>query len=183
MTLPIAFTPTPADVGTDNADAEDAFTQVATVTNANFAKVNTYLRAQIPVFGQTVQTGTITTGTAGVWVTVGANWPALAITLPARVQSVMITIGATMDSWSALNFIGASFELTGATSIPSGRQDERRILVQDGRIETSRTLTYPGSSFTGGGVLTVTPQYMIYPSLVDGLALVQGSLQVIAFAG
>jgi hypothetical protein len=186
MTLPIAFTATPHDLAGDNADAADAFGQVATTTDANFNKINAFMQAQIPLIGQSVMAGTFPGGTVAVtnaWTAFGgAVWPAVTLTPPVRCQGLLVGLGAFIEQLSADGrWVGVSWQITGGSSYDNNRP-HKVMLIANGHIGVSRFNVIPASELTGGSI-TLTPWYKVNGT-TDGadLYISQGVLTVLALA-
>jgi hypothetical protein len=191
MTLPIAFTPTPHDLNTDNADATDAFTQVSTTTKNNLEKVNTFLRAQVPTVARSLmaagaQTGFFIANTTFQF-TVG-QWPACTITLPPRPQSLMISFGCSIyaPNYGAGNWFGVTYRLSGAGTTFTGNEDYlRRILCNACGVGCGRTVVIPGSKLVGGGQVTASPWWIVScpaGTNVAGTAAQGGCITMVATA-
>lgn len=186
MTLPIAFTPTPTDTDLDPADIELADNPVTTTTDANFAKINTFLRAQKPKIGQTIQAAYLTgTLPVGVWTDFsGAMWPALTMTLPARPQALMVCIGGFIEcTISDGRWIAISWRITGGTTYPNDVTElgKRAILHSYELIGTSRVNTIHLNNLTPNGVITITPCFYINGT-GSAIQVLGGSLQALALA-
>lgn len=173
MTDPIAFTLTPHDAGTDNADAQDAFTQVATVTDANFEKINAYWRGMVPVIGRSVQVKSPDPQTPNVWVDFKSDeFPYVRLTLPPTISVVQIIFGINLQilgtntpnpRWYTAE---ATFRISGNTTYPTAEVPP--IWCQDSGVGVSRSLTIPGTMFTPGGVITVAPCWKIQADVSSG---------------
>ena len=186
MTLPIAFTPTVHDADTAEADAEDCFSDVADVTDANFEKINVFFRAQIPVLGQSAINGSFPGGVpavTNVWTAFSpAVWPAVTITPPPRCQGLLVGLGGFLEILPADGrWVGITWKITGGSTYDNNR-GAKVILVANGHIGTSKFNAIPASELTGGPI-TLTPWYMVNGT-TDGtnLAIFGGVLSVLALA-
>jgi hypothetical protein len=190
VTLPIAFTPTPKDLGTDNADANEFFKAVGDSALVNFGKINTYLRAQVPVFGQSLLAGVFPGGVpavTGAWTAFsGAKWPPVTLTLPARPHGVLVGSGAFLERLPADgSWVGISWKATGPGISGYDSENSAKVaLVMHGHVASSRFNAIPANQLVGGQPITITPWYMVNGT-TDGtnLAILGGSLQAIALAG
>ena len=161
MTLPV-YTPTPFETDGSNADAEEGFGAVATTTDANFAKVNTYMTTrQDPVFVRSYATGSFYNYSmpASTWFTIPAgSFPPLNIVIPTRPAGLLVTLGATMYHNVGDNyyFFAASFQLSGGTTAVVDH-NEVRLIAGRSTICSSVSFFAPPNTLTPGGTVTVTP--------------------------
>lgn len=186
MTLPIAFTPTVHDLATADADAERCFTDVADVTDANFELINAFMRAQIPVLGQSVLAGNFPGGvpaTTNAWTAFSpAVWPVVTVTPPPRCQGLLVSLGAFIETLPADGrWVGITWTATGGTSYDNNR-GAKVLLIANGHSAVSRFNAIPASELTGGAI-TFTPQYRVNGT-TDGLnfLITGGVLSVLALA-
>lgn len=177
MTLPIVFTATPHDATTDNADAADAFGQVATTTAANFEKINAHLVARRPSFGTTKLGVTPTLTADAVWHDFPSGWDPLILAVPAKPAHMLISIGAFVAFDMVSTSIYVSFRVSGAGAYAH----DVSYTAVGGRVAgvcLSRSAIIPASYLTPGTNVTVTPQYMcngtgsIANGALNGIALV-----------
>lgn len=186
MSLPIAFTATPHDAGTDNADAEDAFGQVATVTDANFEKINAWWRGQVATFtrsNQIVQAPTeMTPGDYSAHDFTPATWPPASIVLPARANTLLVGVGANVDYHGDSGTFGAvTMRISGGTSYVVSI-DACRIIGHSTSGEAMTCMVaIPAAQLTPGGTVTLTPQYVYQSATVAArFRILDGSIWAVA---
>lgn len=162
MTLPIDFAPTPVTENHDPADAEDAFGDVATTTDANFAKINTFLRGDVAAVYASTQTTALTQPVTGRAFTAypPEHWAPLSVQVPLRCSGLMIGVGARglCDGGLAPGWLGVSFNVTGATSWVVNPAF-RMLLVAGQWLSCGVSACIRGDELTPGGTVTITPTY------------------------
>ena len=163
MTLPIAFAPTPVAEGTDPADAEDSFGDVASVTDANFEKINLFHRTDVQVCAASTQTTGLTAPlTTRTWAPFPAeHWAPISLVLPGRCSGVMIGVGARcLHDATEPGWVGVSFLVSGATTWPMAGWHAYHSTLTNGQwMSGGVTATIAASEITPGGTLTITPYY------------------------
>jgi hypothetical protein len=182
---PVTFDPLPVGRPTDRANIPAAQTPQALVLDGNFAKVNTALAGLPPYMatvGRTVSLS-ITSGLTadGNFHTIAASlWPALTFSVPAC-AGVLATLGtralntkATTGIWISASATGSAFKLVQSSAA-------LRVFVQPNTGAHSTThLWLTGTDIVVGGVITLTPQFMIPVQAAGGTSVEYGELTLTA---
>ena len=167
MPSPIIFQPTPHDLDTDNADAEDAFGQVATVTDANFNAVRSYFNGRYPAAATANAWGNVGPLVSRVWTDFPpAAWGPVDVVIPKRPSFLLCMIGCMIHNIGRPNdeWLAASFRLSGTglnNWVPPAVFAPYRVLVDNGGIAASVLWPVPAANLVAGGTVTLTPQYYL----------------------
>lgn len=185
MTLPIPFVTTPVADSAEPADAEDSFGSTATTTDANFEKINAFLRAEVYQVATSDQTGEPETYTTNAWTAFTSDlWAPISVMLPTRCTGLMIGVGARMyhDDPESASRLYLSFAITGAVTY-SLNEHYRCMLADKQWLSGSVVVTLTGSELTPGGTVIITPNYFLEATGADpGVATAYGHLWAIATA-
>jgi hypothetical protein len=166
MSNPISFVATPKDLTTDNADAYDAFNQQGAVTDANFERINTYLRGWKLITAKSTQVSEPSPYLTNAWTDFTAGqWPRPTIVIPARMNCLMVVISGVVEHFNPAHtdqYLHLAYRFSGANSVPD--QPAYWLLRgQWSQTMASRVSFFPGSQFTAGGTLTLIPRYYLNP--------------------
>lgn len=182
---PVTFDPLPVGHYSDRTNIPAAQTPQALALDANFAKLNTELGklpAYLATVGRTVSTSVLSGLDAdGDYHTFSASvWPALSFTVPActGVQATLSTRAAnaktTAGIWVSATASGSAFKLTQPGSA-------LRVFIKPnfGAMSTVH-LWLVGTDLSIGGVITLTPHYMVPTQAAGGTEVGYGELVLTA---
>ena len=161
MTGPIAFTSTPFPLLPDVCDGVDAFSDTATTTDANFAKVNTYFggRGSASTFMQApMNYGNTNLNGTGEMVYSAAQWPALTFTVPTGCLGVLLALHVGITANDSTNTLVSVYpQITGAgLRVPiDARMLE--VMATGAFFCGTRTLLITGVDLVVGGQVSLRP--------------------------
>jgi hypothetical protein len=181
MSGPIVFDPTPAPAQSDACDGFDAFHDIASTVDANFAQLNGYFRSvpRVAYFSAS-QASDINAinGTQSSWEPLTWAWPACSFYVPDPCAAILVVMTVLLTAYSSsLVFLNAAISGDGISSSTPDPWMEARNLTFWG----SNHALYHGGEVNPGGQVTITPQGQWYNAA--NAKITGGRFDVYTFSG
>jgi hypothetical protein len=163
MTGPIVFLPTPVAPTTQTADGELSWSAVASTTDQNFERINSYARdgKPWPQAWTTKLTGTpFLPPTQSNWTQFGASFPALTIPVPQNCQGMWVIVSAQGETThQSHNQLAVAVEMSGAGFTAASSTDWFAVGGSGLTFGASRIELTPASVLVPGQNAVFTPVY------------------------